>query len=73
MVAHTPGGVVGEGTLPISTCSPEERGLRASNSGSKARLRLAGLGVEMEPKPQNFGEEGHWSEKSLEEEEEEEE
>lgn len=39
--------------LPISACSPGETGLRASSAGSKARLMLAGLGVEMEPRPQN--------------------
>lgn len=39
--------------LPISACSPGETGLRASNAGSKARLMLSGLGVEMEPRPQN--------------------
>lgn len=59
--------------LPVSASSPGERGLRASSSGSKARLRLAGLGVEMEPKPLNLGEEVLWPEKLVEEEQEEEE
>lgn len=53
--------------LPVSATSPGERGLRASSSGSKARLRLAGLGVEMEPKPLNLGEEVLWPEKLVEE------
>lgn len=51
------GGVGEGGGLPVSAGSPEERGLRASSSGSRMRLRLAGLGVEMELRPQNLGEE----------------
>lgn len=52
--------------LSISSCSPREVGLRGSNS-SKAFLRAAGLGVEMESRPGKLGEEEGelWPEKSV--------
>ena len=59
------GGGVGESwMLSISACSPGEAGLRASNSRSKALLRVAGLGEEMEARSSKLGEEEEelWSE-----------
>lgn len=55
---HSTGGGGEGGGLRISAGSSEERGLRASSSGSKIRLTPEGLGVEMEPRPQNLAEEG---------------
>lgn len=48
------GGGAWGGLLPTAACSPGEAGLWASKSSPKARLRLGGLGVEMEPRPGNL-------------------
>lgn len=39
-----------------SACSSGGAGFRASESGMKARLRLSGLGVEIDLRPRNSGE-----------------
>lgn len=46
------------GGLPSSAGSSEERGLRASSSGSNIRLTPGGLEVAMEPTPEKLAEDG---------------